>query len=318
MWKRTRRWVPAVLTAAAMLTAEFGCSSSGEDKKKTPGESEGKAAQHETPEAVFQAAQMAMNEKDFGGFCNCLTPDARDSFAGSMVMMAMMTKAFAGMAATEGEDAKKKADEALAGIDQVLAKHGLSEEQLKAMDESGGEQDPREAMKQLVTPIKDKGAFVGDMMAAFEALGEGGPGGPAEVFNGNLVGLKIDGDSATATIEGKKDGQDMSKPIAFKRVDNGWLIEMPTGRAGRPASRPPVGGEPPLGEPPLGDAPELDTPELDTPELDTPELDTPELDAPDLKAPDLKAPDLDAPSIDLPASESEEGDAEAKSDPVPK
>ena len=49
--------------------------------------------EHESPEAVFEAAKSALADEDMEGFMNCLTPESQDLFSGMLVMLGTMMKA---------------------------------------------------------------------------------------------------------------------------------------------------------------------------------------------------------------------------------
>src|SRR5262249_52567761 len=107
--------------------------------------------------------------------------------------------------------------------------HGLTEEVLKKQPKLDLK-DPEAAkkgMKQMLEPIKDKNAFVADMMTAMKKLGgdkkDSGPMGK----DAELKDVKIEGDTATGTVVTKHDGKEKSEAIKFRKVGGGWKIELP-------------------------------------------------------------------------------------------
>ncbi len=175
---------------------------------------------HATPEDVFKAAKAATDKEDWKGFCDCLTDDSRDTFAGGMAFAGAMMKAFGGLG---GKDLQAK----LKPIDDVFNKHGLTEEALKKTPGGGAEKDMAKAMKELVAPVKDKSAFVADMLAALKQAGEG-KGKDSGPFPKDAVlkDLKIDGNTAKGVIVTKQGGE-KSEPIEFRKVGAGWKIDIP-------------------------------------------------------------------------------------------
>lgn len=168
-----------------------------------------------SPEAVFEAARSAVADEDMEGFMNCLTSESQDLFSGMLVMLGSMMKGFAALAGDDADTA-----EAVSKMEKVFEKHGLTEDVMKEMEEAD-ESDPTAAMEKLVEPIKDKAAFVADMLEAFKGLDNEG-GSPADQFKGTLKDIKIDGDSASAVLE---DGG-KTEPIQFKKVKGSWLIHL--------------------------------------------------------------------------------------------
>ncbi len=204
-----------VVRCALVLVIAIGCVGCG-------------SAKHDSPQAVYDAAKVAVQAKDFQKFCGCLTPESQDLMAGGMVMAGVMMKGMAvGMGAMGGDEAKAKAEKKFAPVDEVLAKHGVSSEELEKEGENMDVQaDPKVAMKKFSERIKDKPAFIGDMMKAMESLREDGQGGgPADEFTANLTDVKIEGDTASGTTA-KPDAPDEKSPIHFKKVDGGWFIDL--------------------------------------------------------------------------------------------
>lgn len=174
-----------------------------------------------SPEAVFEAARSAVADEDMEGFVNCLTPESQYLFSGMLVLVGSMMMDFAAFA---GDDAD--AAEAVSNMEKVFEKHGLTEhgwlteDVMKEMEEAD-ESDSTAAMEKLAEPIKDKAAFMADMLEAFKGLDNEG-GSPADQFKGTLKDIKIDGDSASAVLE---DGGN-TEPIQFKKVKGSWLIHL--------------------------------------------------------------------------------------------
>lgn len=193
------------------VAIQTGCKSDGGGSK---------APKYDSPAKVFEAAKSAVEKKDMAGFLKCMTPESQEVFAGVLAMSALMMKALA-EAFGGGGDNKE-----LAKIDDVLKKHGLTTKMMKELENSD-DKDPKAAIKKLTAPIKDKPAFVKDIMAALESMGDkGGGGGPADDFAGKLTNVKVDGDSATGTVTQTKDGEKKEDEINFKKVNGGWLIDL--------------------------------------------------------------------------------------------
>jgi hypothetical protein len=190
-----------------------------------------------TPEECFQFAQKAAAQKDYVAAVDCMTVDTQATMAGMMVTAGSMAKAFAGMAAAfggGGEDAEKM-KKGLENIDAVLEKHGVTEKSLEEIGESGGlaaafggegEPNPEKAIegiRAMAKPVKDHRAFVAEMIAALDALGDEAGENPVQGFIGELTNVQINGDHATATI---KNSDGIENPIGFKKTARGWRIHL--------------------------------------------------------------------------------------------
>jgi hypothetical protein len=190
---------------------------------------------YRTPQEAFDAAKKAIEREDWKGFCATLTDDSRDTLAGGMVMMPLMLKGFVKLAP---EDKQKEILAKLKPLEEVMAKHGLTEEALAKMKDAKpagkGPEAIMQAFKQLLAPVKDRSAFVADMIAAMKKLDpKQAKQGPLAA-DAELKDVKIDGDTAKGVIVTKKDGQEKRDPVAFRRIDGSWKIDLPLDLGKRP------------------------------------------------------------------------------------
>jgi hypothetical protein len=189
----------------------------------------------ETPEKLVERMRQSAEKKDFRELASCLAPAPRKELAqmiwmGATMMIGMATtmgtmaqgmgEAIAGDA-KEGEPKKADADkpkvdpklEALAKrYDDVAHKHGLP-----GLKDENSSADPAKLFDKV-----DAVEVVGDFGALLDGIGEAtGEAAPAPpVPAGKLEGLKIDGDKASAQLDGE--------PITFVKIDGRWFIaELP-------------------------------------------------------------------------------------------
>src|SRR6185436_17967488 len=195
----------------------------------TPSRAAGAPLGAETPEKLVERMRQSAEKKDFRELASCLAPEPRKELAQMIWMGATM---MIGMATTMGtmaqgmgealageakEDADKpKVDPKLAALakryDDVAHKHGLPG--LKDED-SGADPATLFAKVDAVEVVGDFGALLDGIG---EATGEAAPAPPVPA--GKLEGLKIDGDKASAKLDGE--------PITFVKIDGRWFIaELP-------------------------------------------------------------------------------------------
>jgi hypothetical protein len=200
----------------------------------------GRGTTYRTPQEAFDAAKKAIAREDWKGFCATLTDDSRDVLAGGMVMVPLMIKGFAKLAP---EDKQKELLAKLKPLEDVMAKHGLTEEALAKMpkDEKPGGKGPeaiKQAFKKLLAPVKDRSAFVADMIAAMKKMDpKQAKEGPLPA-DAELKDVKIEGDTAKGMIVTKKGGQEKRAPIDFRRIDGSWKIDLPLDWKGLGKGRP--------------------------------------------------------------------------------
>ncbi len=221
------RFLAAAIVATGLLTLANGCGSSS-----------GGGA---TPEETFKTAKTALEKEDWKGLCDCMTKESQDMMAGGVAMVGVMMQAFASFGGDEGVKEAEK-------IKETLDKHGLTEDFLKKLEEKDEPEDPMAAMKIVLEPVKDRPQFIADMIAALQSMSdkdkyEESPI-PKDVA---LKDVKIDGDSATGTVEFERKGKKESDEIAFKKVDGKWLLDL-TAMIKKQMDGPGAGG-PPAGFP---------------------------------------------------------------------
>ena len=167
----------------------------------------------ETPEATLQTAKVAFADNDYNKFCDCLSDDGRDQLAASMVFMGGVMQM-----GPESDEAKEVA--------AVFKKHGLDKESRSkvTIDTSANEKDQKEQFKKLVAPIKDRSAFIVDMIAVIRKHSDK-PDARLFEADAKLTDLKIDGQIATANVVQTRDGKQQTTPIKFAKNGSHWKID---------------------------------------------------------------------------------------------
>jgi hypothetical protein len=196
----------------------------------------------ESPQALVERLRNAASKEDFGELAACLAPAARLEMAQGIwvgaTMMIAMSSAMGDMAAGMGEAmdeseegkanaAKAKAEaEAKFGVwkkryDDTAKKHGLPT--LESFEKVEGDPSTLLTKTDQVAVITD----FGNLLTSFgeEQQGEKRP---TKQIEGQLEGLKVDGDTAEGTLGGD--------PIEFVKIDGRWFIaELPQGGGGPPS-----------------------------------------------------------------------------------
>lgn len=201
----------------------------------------------ETPEALVERAARALEKEDMAELMACISPEGRAEMAQMMYLMGTMFVGFSmmgaemagemgtamaeGVAESAGEEltAEEKAEmeaaqeEGRAELDAMVERYNemVAEYGLPALSES--EEPPEEEIDAIFADI-DHVAFIEDMMAFLDSMpGEeespASEGMPSPFGEGEVVmtDLAIDGDTATATIDGEE--------AKFVRVDGRWYFD---------------------------------------------------------------------------------------------
>jgi len=228
-----------------VATSLIGCTSSDTtDQPVKPDRATTKRggagpARHDSPQAAYDAAKAATQAKDYTAFSHCLTPGSCDIMAGGMIRVALFMKELAAhpLGGPEGEQDKQDLAASCKALDDVLARHGMKEDQLEAiqaLDPAAPPEEGMAALAKLTTPIKDKSAFLVEIMNAMDAIESahaGSPGGTGKsqttgMFGGRLESIKVEGDHAAAQVVMALGDEERRLPIGFRKVNDSWLIEL--------------------------------------------------------------------------------------------
>ena len=183
---------------------------------------------YKSPEEVFEAAKKGLEKEDIKAVLGCLTAESRDETTGTCIAVAGFVKGFA-----KAVEADKATRERIEKLDQVLAKHGLTEEMLQRKDDqpkidlSDLSKSKAELVK-LAKLVKDRDGFVIDFVTALKTSDK--KSGPFEDIVGSnpmLKDVKIDGDAAKGTLVGTQGDMEVRRTLNFKREGGSWKMEMP-------------------------------------------------------------------------------------------
>ncbi len=198
---------------SVLLTVLSGCGGDQDAKSGTPAKpgTPGTPGASQTPEAAFAAFQEAAKKSDWKTVAELLTQESQESMAGAMIFAGSL------MAAFDEEKGKE--------FEQLLSKHGLD---IDPKEGPAGMEDAsmEEALKAVVRPIKDKPAFIADMIGWLDENADGS--GFDDIGSGTLGDLTITGDTASGTITVDEE----LDPIEFRRSNGRWLIHMPEDEMG--------------------------------------------------------------------------------------
>ncbi len=183
-------------------------SLNGGAKKKAAMDLEG----GNSPQDVFHRAKAAAAKDDIHTFFRLISPDGRAQMGFAMVLAAKTT---IGMkAAMEGGDGTQAQQE----LDALLKDHGVKNFPQGAPPVNLEDKEAVAALAQEMFAGVDVIALIEDIQAHFRKLGfQGGTMKITRSIEGELTGLKIEGDRATAMAGGK--------PGTFVKVNGRWYLE---------------------------------------------------------------------------------------------
>jgi hypothetical protein len=164
-----------------------------------------------TPEATFERFKSAFETKDYKTAFAQITPQTQDGMIGSMALHIGAMTAFDPKNAPEAQ--------------RILDKYEVQ----KLPDNSVPDREmiADEALKQVVARVKDKPGCIAEFRVFMD---KNRPSKERvsiieDLSNATLADLKIEGDSATATVITKRNGQDITDSIKFKKMSGVWLID---------------------------------------------------------------------------------------------
>jgi len=149
-----------------------------------------------SPAAAWSGFQQAAQENNFSALFEYLTPESQDMVIGMTMMGIAMEKALPGPNAVP--------DAAEQRLNAVLERHGIPLESGRSRDDQ-------------LSNVPDKGQLFEELM---EAGSEGGGDDKLDLGfpSGDLTDIVVTCDKATGNIVGEA--------FAFKRVGNGWRIDL--------------------------------------------------------------------------------------------
>ncbi len=177
-----------------------------------------------TPEGAFNAFKKAAADRDFKAMAAHMTPELLGKLTEPVIQSGIIV---AGILDKIPLEARK----GLQPMMDALAKHGLSEGDLK---NAKGNKD---APKALAARVKDKAGLIVDLVEAMNRnsrLDEQTRARDKEereaTLAARLVGVRVTGDTATATLLAKKRDRNTGRmvqkvgPVRFKFVGGTWRI----------------------------------------------------------------------------------------------
>ncbi|MDA7977569.1 MAG: hypothetical protein MPJ50_02225 [Pirellulales bacterium] len=170
-----------------------------------------------SPDAAFNNFKTAVGNDDWETAIAQLTNESQDMMASGMVMMA----AFASISFDEDE---AKANEE--SFKSLLASHGLDKAELDD-NASFASEDPTGGMSELMAPVKNKPAFIADLIKWIDERSDDDGGMMDEVINGQLKNVEVDGETAKGVIAMTKDGEANEEPVEFRKINGKWFIHLP-------------------------------------------------------------------------------------------
>jgi hypothetical protein len=178
------------------------------------------AVVYKTPQECFDAYTAAEITTDFKTWVGCLAPRAQEIMAINSALMAVSPRP---EPATADE---KEWARMVKPIEDVLKKHGLTQQATQGIKYSKDPAERQKAGKALLALIKDREAYLVDVMTATFKILDVKPG-EKKNFKQRLIDLKIDGDRATGTIvvTTTPTFRDEKKSVVFVKVGAGWKID---------------------------------------------------------------------------------------------
>lgn len=191
------------LTLALSMVSMVGCSGRQESGGVTP-------------EEAFEKFKLAEAKEDYQTAFSQNTPASQQASLGNCVIWITMMRSFL--------DPTKMAE-----IERIYAKYGvrnldLQKLGLKELDFN----DLGEVHQQIVGDVRDKAACIGEVLPWINKNCPVLNQKPDTFAKATLVGIKIDGEHASGTIEFPKDSKESRVNVGFERISGRWFIDWTT------------------------------------------------------------------------------------------
>ncbi len=254
---KPHRVLPSFALVVALGGLSTGCGRGGGEKAGPAVPAPEPALRPGTPEHAWTDFTGAIAAKDYRRYAEAFTPESLEFGAGGYVVHGKMVILNAGRSPTGWK--KRQADQVLG----VLARHGWKEADVYEIPAPFGLKgdNRQEYLRKLAAPIRDRPAFMAEMMAAL-AIDPDHKFMPDAV---RLEGVQVRDGTATADLVVAQDGVEQKMTATFHRVGDRWRIHdvaRPGGEEsvpGPPRQIPAGGGDvrqpPPATEAPASQAP---------------------------------------------------------------
>src|SRR5262249_46649248 len=176
---------------------------------------------YKTPEDVFDAAKAAAKKGDLKAYFALVEPESVKLVAAGLALTGVNMRALSASGKIDKDASKPSLD--------VRDKHGLTADATKKVKPGPMEKDAEKvikAAKPLLGLIKDKSAFVADVLTASQKSSKKGDEDFKVLAKAKLKDVKIDGDKATGNVVNTIAGKERTDPITFVKVGKGWLIRL--------------------------------------------------------------------------------------------
>ncbi len=165
-----------------------------------------------SPEAVVERISRAAENRDLFELAATIEPQGAREMAEGLTFIMALTVAFSAMS-----DGEAVAEQRMAQLEAIVTRHGLP-----GMDEEGPAD--RASLQEALADVDhlSLAALIADLGEFMQTMAEGDEEINSEFlppFDGELVDLRIDGDSASGRI-GEED-------IEFVRIDGRWFARLP-------------------------------------------------------------------------------------------
>lgn len=199
-----------------------------------------------TPQELVERMKKAAEAEDLPGMAQCLDPKSRSELTKGIYLVTTMVVAFsqmgvemgAGMAEAMGGEEVSAEDRARqqAELDKARQEAGALRDRYNVLMKKHGmpvmpaegeaQTEPSDAELEAAFARLDHGDFLADAAAFIDSLPDSGEEGeesgapsPVKIGEGVLSDLAIDGDRATARLDGEA--------VDFVRIDGRWFFELP-------------------------------------------------------------------------------------------
>jgi WD40 repeat protein len=207
------------IVLGGLLCAAVALTGGGQAAEAPPAASS-KGPVYKTPQAAYDAFIAAQDKGDFKGVVALLAPETQKRNAEELALEWVGRRIE--LARSKDDDRATRFKAVLA----VLSKHGMTEEAVnKIIAAQQKERNEEKAKAAVLALIKDRAAFLVDVMAAMHAAMSKEEKPPPGKFK--LTKVKIDGDKGKGVIVQKAGDREFYEPIEFVKIGGGWKVAFP-------------------------------------------------------------------------------------------
>jgi len=176
------------------------------------------------PERIIERANNAALNEEWKTFYACFTPETNEAAATRLLSLCVGIEAQRQSAVLSNPAISQEAEALTRPIYEVLARHGITQQQLAELAEHPFGEKRDQAVRELARAIPEKEALIADVFVWSQAFGGFTLPNPSDL--GNVTKVDVQGDIAIVTMTALGDSETTVTQAKLRRTTDGLRIDL--------------------------------------------------------------------------------------------